>query len=496
MGGISRIVLGLSGLILTPILLSGLGKYEYGIWVTISQMTGFILLADLGVANSISRLMSKYDALNLIKNKISIYSSSLATLLVIMVVAILLSLFLSFHISDILKIKEDYREITTVVFLIMAINVALSLPLRIGRGMLETVHRFDKIDFLITLFKIIQIIIILYLYYYHDITLFSVVILIVSINLIVELIIFIYGIKAHQEVKFIFNSISKKTLQELFSISGASLLLTITGFFSNQGLIILISLLLGVLYAPFISIPLFILLSLGSLIGIMSNTFIPIASSYDSLNQSEEIKKLSMYGVRYTLMQGLLISVYIFSFSHDLLSIWLPLNVMTLSDIDTIYSVLVMLIIPFILGKSNQGNRAVLLASGWHWKVSNMSSIISILCFILAALLLTQTSLGIYSVVIALAVKLVFGDLILTTYFVIKKYNIKSMNYFIDSYGKPIFIISAICTLVFLLKIMSNNLIFNSSVYFFFSIFFFFIVLEKKHRKQALNLIKDIFINN
>ena len=146
MGGISRIVLGLSGLILTPILLSSLGKYEYGIWVTISQMTGFILLADLGVANSISRLMSKYDALNLIKNKISIYSSSLATLLAIMIVVILLSLFLSFHISDILKIKEDYREITTVVFLIMAINVALSFPLRIGRGMLESVHFFDKID--------------------------------------------------------------------------------------------------------------------------------------------------------------------------------------------------------------------------------------------------------------------------------------------------------------------------------------------------------------
>ena len=73
-GWLSKILIGVSGIILTPILISGLGRYEYGIWVTIGQMAAFLLVADLGVANSIGRLVAKYDAIKSTDQKNKIYS--------------------------------------------------------------------------------------------------------------------------------------------------------------------------------------------------------------------------------------------------------------------------------------------------------------------------------------------------------------------------------------------------------------------------------------
>tara|TARA_Y100000389_G_scaffold202777_1_gene249155 strand:- start:6550 stop:8052 length:1503 start_codon:yes stop_codon:yes gene_type:complete len=498
MGGISKIILGLSGLILTPILLSGLGKYEYSIWVIIGQMAGLMLMTDLGISNSIGRLLSKYNALNSINNKKSVYSSSLIILLLVMITLIFLSLFLSLFISDLLNIDEEFKKITTIVFLIMSFNVAIAFPLRIGRGMLRSVHRFDRVDFLITLFKILQIIFISYFYLNNNITLFKVAILIGSTNFFAELVIFINGSKYYREVNFDFRSINKKILQEIFSISSASILLTISAFLLNQGFIILTSLLLGVLYVPLLSIPLFLLISIGSFIGILTNTFIPLASTYDSLNKFEDIKKLSIYGFRYTFMQGLIFSIFFYAFGFELLSIWLPANQMSANEINTIYKVLVVLLIPVILAKSNQGNRNILVGIGEHWKVSNMYFIISIFCFIIAILLIIQTSIGIYSIVIALAIKLILGDLLLTSYFVIKKYDVNIMNYLALACKRPIVATIILCIIVFLLKIISNNLILNFFIYFFSSIFAFLTILEKKHKKQLFDIIlgmgKKIFI--
>lgn len=72
-GWTSKLLISLSGVILTPMLIKGLGKYEYGIWVAIGQLISFLLLADLGVANSIGRLISKYDAMGLIEKKQHIF---------------------------------------------------------------------------------------------------------------------------------------------------------------------------------------------------------------------------------------------------------------------------------------------------------------------------------------------------------------------------------------------------------------------------------------
>ena len=62
-GWFERIISIGSVLVITPILISHLGKEQYGIWIAIGQGAGLMILLDFGVASSISRFVSRNLAL-------------------------------------------------------------------------------------------------------------------------------------------------------------------------------------------------------------------------------------------------------------------------------------------------------------------------------------------------------------------------------------------------------------------------------------------------
>ncbi len=54
----------LSTLLLTPLIISSLGDAEYGVYKLIASVTGYLLLLDLGMGNSVVRYVAKYKETN------------------------------------------------------------------------------------------------------------------------------------------------------------------------------------------------------------------------------------------------------------------------------------------------------------------------------------------------------------------------------------------------------------------------------------------------
>jgi O-antigen/teichoic acid export membrane protein len=485
--GVAKVIVAASGIILTPILISGLGKYEYGLWLLVGQVIAFLLVADMGVANSVGRLISKYDALNSTEGKNNIYSSALAIFFLVMFVIVLLSLVFIPVVIKLLNIESEYISIVKHVFYIMVANLVITFPLRVGRGLMQSIHRFDSIDIVITFFKVLQAIIIVLLFYVNSISLLVLAWLIAVTNILSELIIFIKAKQAHKGIAFSMKFVKLQSLSELFSMGGASVFLSISSSMLQQGLIFLIGGILGILYVPLFAIPSMLLVVVGTFIGRIGITLMPIASAYDSLSEVKKILSLSVYAVRYTFMLGALAAVYIYLYGKKLLTLWLPSEQMSTIDIGVMYNLLLLLIIPFTLARSNQGNRAILLSTGSHWLISNMLFMSSVVGLVFAVILVKFTSLGIYGLAIGWVIKLLLGDYFLTLYFFIAKYDVDVKRYMITAYVKNILTIFALIiigkAIMFfigedtLLNLFTGSLLFTVVSF----VLIYFVCVEKKH---------------
>ncbi|MFT4803781.1 MAG: O-antigen/teichoic acid export membrane protein, partial [Psychroserpens sp.] len=476
----------------TPILISSLGKYEYGIWVVIGQIISFLLIADLGVSSSVGRLIAKYDALNSIDKKISIYSSALLIFLFSVVVIALLVFLVMDSIPGLLKVNAEYSLITTNIFLIMTVNFILVFPLRVGRGLLQAAHRFDYIDMVLTVGKVAQVCIIFVLFYTQNISLLKLAWMMAIINVSTEVFIFIKAKLIYRDVFFDTKSVDFETFKEMFSLGGASLLQSVSGVLSQQGMVFLVGVFLGVLYVPLFSIPLLLLVILGSLVGKIGTSFMPAASAYDSLYEVQKISNLSVYGARYSFMLGALIAVFICLYGEQLLTFWLPESEISGSDIDIMFTILMVVLIPFILARSNQGNKVILSSTGNHWLVSNGLFVMSIFSLVTTILLVIFTELGVYCFAIGWVVKLFFGDYFLILYFLCRKYSINLKEYLFKVYLKPIIVVLPVIVLSFFVRNVFEGdglllLAINSGLFFLISIVCVCVLgVEKSHMNILL----------
>lgn len=491
-GWISKLVIAISGVILTPVLLSNLGKYEYGVWVAVGQIIGFLLIADLGVANSIGRLISKYEAIGSIDKINSIYSSSMLLFYLLVLIIFVISIAIVDYIPVLLNIDAEYEKTTMNLFLIMAANIIIVFPLRVGRGLIQSKHRYDYIDIITTATKILQLFLILFIAFNEYLSLLVLALLMASLNILSELTIFMLAKRLHKTLHFKFHLINRSSITELFSMGMASVLLSFSALLTQQGAIFLVGIMLGVLYVPVFSIPLLILVIIGSLIGRIGTTFMPIASAYDSRSDHVGLFKLSVYGVRYVSMFGFVIALYISLYGNVILRLWLPETDVTLADIDSMRTILLILLVPFVLARSNQGNRAILLSTGQHWITSIALLSSSIFGLFVTIILVNYSDLGVYSIAFGLAFKLLVGDYYLILHLLFAKYKYDTLEYLKKAYLKPIGAIIPIIIISFIIEIVFDEkdiseFVFGSMLYLFVTVISVYIIcIEKVHLKKFL----------
>lgn len=141
---ISLFVTNISNLILTPFIIRGLGDSEYGLYMLIGSFVGYIAVLDFGLGNATVRFVSKYRAENDKTKEENFLFSTFAIYAVICIIVLLIGSVLYYNLSFIFGNSLTTQEIETakVMFIILIINLAFTLPMKSLIGIITAYERF------------------------------------------------------------------------------------------------------------------------------------------------------------------------------------------------------------------------------------------------------------------------------------------------------------------------------------------------------------------
>lgn len=141
---ISLFVTNLSNLILTPFIIKNLGDSEYGLYMLIGAFVGYIAILDFGLGNTIVRFVAKYRTEGDKKGEENFLFSTFIIYSMISVLVLIVGTIVYMNLNNIFVDSLTINEIETakVMFVILVINLALTLPMKSFTGIMTAYERF------------------------------------------------------------------------------------------------------------------------------------------------------------------------------------------------------------------------------------------------------------------------------------------------------------------------------------------------------------------
>ncbi|WP_159090802.1 lipopolysaccharide biosynthesis protein [Aquimarina aquimarini] len=131
------------GIMMTPFIVSNIGKDEYGIFNAIGALIGTIALLDFGLTNTVVRFVAKYKAENDKEGEENFLATVRLLYFVISFLVILLGIVFYFFIdSYFTKFSPKELEIAKIMFVILIFNLAIQLPGMIFTGICKGYEKF------------------------------------------------------------------------------------------------------------------------------------------------------------------------------------------------------------------------------------------------------------------------------------------------------------------------------------------------------------------
>ena len=426
--------------ITTPIVISALGKEAYGLWATVGQAAALMLMLDFGVANTVTRFISRNLALDERADVERVYSTAMAIFAAGALAAAVVTAVLAPFVPSLLNIADRYASDAVVIFLLCGFNVAVIFPLRVGRGLLQAHNRYDSISKLGATFAIARIVVTVYVFQYTTYgTLVAIALIQSAINLLKEGSTFLVGRRMYPGLRVSRRSVTRKDAAELFSLGGSAVLQTLSAAFTSSFQVIAVTVVLGVAAAPLYSIPSSLLRRTGPFINRLGSTFVPLASGLDAKGRITDLVRLNVKGVRYGLLMSLPFCVYVLFYGQPLLRLWLGGTGLTSGDLELMAHVLTLAVVPFALASPQiAASRSMLSATGKHWRVSIAFAISSLVGLGLSVALMKHTGLGVLGAAVGFACVYVLTGMIYYPFLICRHLQVSIAPYLRDAYAKPL----------------------------------------------------------
>lgn len=128
---------------LTPFIIHRLGAAEYGLWVLVNSVIGYGTLLDLGLADALIKYVAEFRARQESSEASGLVATTLWLYVGIGLVAVVLSIGLTFLFPYLFDIAPDRRPRAMLLMLLMGLNLAIAIPCTTTTAVLRGLHRFD-----------------------------------------------------------------------------------------------------------------------------------------------------------------------------------------------------------------------------------------------------------------------------------------------------------------------------------------------------------------
>lgn len=500
-GWFEMTILLVSGLIIPPLLLASLGKEGYGVWLLVGQVTAYLPILDLGVSSSVGRFVAKYKAKEDYGGLSRVISSSVFLFLASSILAVAATSAIWPNFSKFFHLSQEYFDIGRWLILLTGLGVAIDLPLRIGQGILEGMHRFDLMYLLRASGAFLRLLFIIVLFgWWGCRSLLVLGALAIVTTLVTDVLMcgFAYH-KSSSVVNLKYAFVNLSSLKEIWSLSLSTLLVTIATLLFNQGQIIGVGKIVGPGAVTIYALPVMLLTYGSMVIAYIIGAFKPIASHMQALDEKERLQGLNITGVKISFIISLFIAVIAITFGYPFFRIWLHASKdLSAADFATLYNVLAIMVIGFAIGVPQNVTSNMLSGIERQWFVAVVSLAASLVGFCIGIILVMKTSLGFYGMAIGWAAVFIVRGVFVLPVSACRHFKIKFLSYFERAYLPPIAAASILTAAAYITRAMFDVtsiaslalcMAFSAGVY---AVAAYFLCLDKGQRLQIRSMVNRL----
>ena len=159
-------------------------------------------------------------------------------------------------------------------------------------------------------------------------------------------------------------------LKDLIDNSSSTLLTSISATIYNSLPLLLFGKIFGVDRVFLYSIPFAVMIIMSRLINVIYAGFTPRAAELKAMDNDDEIHKISNYGVKISVLTGVLSLSFFIIFGLEVFELWLGNKVLTTMDFHLIYNIFILLLTYLTIANFQNANIVIYQAAGLHWYVS------------------------------------------------------------------------------------------------------------------------------
>lgn len=433
----------LSVFITVPLVTGHFGLELVGIWLLVTQFSQHIVLLEVGLNTSTTRFLARFRAKNDLEAASIFLSSSVLTLILIGMIVVLASPLIASGFVSMFEVPNELVSEIVWVIVIATVSSGLGLFLRSGNAMLTSMSRFDVVASWEMLVLVTRLCLIVIAFTWFDPNFLILALLTFIPALLGNIMIFLAGRSLTSDLLITRKLIKTSALTQLFSVSGAALVISLSAIILRQSSPMLVGWSVGLEQVALLGFPILIVFSVMPFVSVAATLISPVASQLDALGDHETLYHLTAISARYVLFISCLIWCGFYYLGYEIFSLWLSGPKMSSEQLRQISDNVVVIFAGFVICSPGFIFRELLIAVGWHWKVAVGEIIGAVIGVLLGYILMVSSGLGVKGMAIGIAFALLLRGLGFLT-IQSAKYFKKSFAALIQSlFWRPIILVGA-----------------------------------------------------
>ena len=422
-------VSGALGLVLTRLMVRGLGDASYGLWVAVFSLTGYFGLFDQGVRPSLVRYLSRDHARGDVTGMSRTLSSALAlgagigVLVMLVTVAVAAGLGRWLH-----HLTPDQIETGRSIVLIAGTSVAVGFPLGVFGAALSGLQRYDLangIGIAVSLLRFLAFVAVIR----GGGGLIGLAWASLAMNLLGHAVSLVWVLRLIPGLELKRAHVSRESLRLIGAYGGLAFLGALAASITFQTDALVITAFLGTaLVTPFAFAANPVEYA-RSFVYTATQVLAPTASEFETRGEKEKLHQMVIAGTKYSVLVSWPVLAGLLIFGRDFLVTWVG------ERYASAYPLLVLLTVPTFLSLPQSASAAVLYGVSRHRGVVLLSLLNAVLNLGLSLLWVKPFGLSGVAAGTAIPLFLVFG--IGMAVFTCRALQLPARRYLIDGMAKP-----------------------------------------------------------
>ena len=276
---------------LSPFIVHTLGNAEYGVWVLLGSLVGYMGLLDLGVRSAVMRYIARHHARVEDEEAGRVASAGLAIFAATGLVAFTASIVIAVGLVHLFTIPRDILLLARVVVVIGGLNVAVSLVSGVFGGAVTAMQRFD-LDAVIGIVLGVVRLVALVAALSAGGGLLALALIQLGITALQGAAYFVLTGRLYPQLRYSFRGLDRGQLKKIFAFSIYSSLINLSGVLIFSVDSVVIGAYLPVATITFFAIAATLMDYTRSVISAISQTLTPRASALDGLGERKELERI------------------------------------------------------------------------------------------------------------------------------------------------------------------------------------------------------------